>query len=436
MNYNDSLFQLNNIVNSGSKYELTKIRRLLQLLDHPENSFFMIHITGTKGKGSTGAILSGFLQNSCSCGFFSSPHLISPCERFRINNVQISEEVFSEALTEIWPYILQVESETGSKPSFFETCTALAFYLFRKFNVRIGVVEVGLGGRLDATNAADGKICILTRIHFDHTKILGNTLEQIAREKAGIIKKNSLVINVNRKKEILSEIEKKTVLENAELLYSGKYYQIRVRKSDLHGQVLDIYKNGKLFLKNTVFPLPGRHQLENLKCALTAYDKLNGFFDLCLSQKDFSNISWPGRLQLIEGDPEIILDGAHNPVSGHCLSLFLEKHLLYKKAIFLFSMLGDKDSRSFLKSISPFSEGIVLTEVNNDRKLPISQLEQIVRETCRCSIHTAENTVSALETGKDLARKAKLPLIITGSLYLVGECLGILKNQVQVKSQG
>ncbi|MDD2715480.1 MAG: bifunctional folylpolyglutamate synthase/dihydrofolate synthase [Candidatus Wallbacteria bacterium] len=427
--YQEALRELDNIINTGVKYELAKIKRLSEILGNPQKKYRIVHITGTKGKGSTGAILSGVLTGKIKTGFFSSPHLVSFCERIRINNQQISENKFAENFSEIWPAILQVETELGAKPSFFEIFTALAYYIFRKEHVELAIVEVGLGGRLDATNVADGDICVLTRIHYDHIRILGNTLAQIAAEKAGIIKENSLVVNVNRGAETLPVIRKKvTESPGASLFYAPSHYRIAVQKSDLSGLHLDVFKGNKLLYRNLFFPLPGAHQLENLKAALLTLELLSKIgFPVNVSTRDFSLISWPGRLQVYSHNPLVILDGAHNQISGKKLSEFLEQEFCGRKILFLLGILEDKEYGKFIRILAPRMKKVVLTEVESPRTLKLkslfAELTKYLPENRICVSRKNEN---ALKKALKIARRENLPLIITGSLYLLGSCLKAL----------
>lgn len=421
IDYNQALRLLDNVANSGSKYELKRIKLLCEALSNPEKNYTIIHITGTKGKGSVGAILSGLLSKQISTGFFSSPHIFDITERIRINNENISKIDFTKNLGEIWPHILDIEKMTGHKPSYFETLTALAFYSFYKANLKLAIIEVGLGGRLDATNIADGKYCVFTRIHYDHTNILGPTLCDIAKEKAGIIKKNSKVIYINREREVVNEIKKKAKNMHAHLYYAPKYFKIEVKHRDLFGQTIDIYGKNNFRLLNVPFPLNGKHQIENLKIALITMLLLykdNIIKRLPLAD-EFRNIKWPGRLEIKKMDPPVIIDGAHNQISGIRLFEFLKAH--GKGYVFLIGMLRDKDYTNFLNKIVHLSNAIVFTEVDSHRKLDVEILRDTVLSIKKgINIITEINNQRAYEIALDIAKNMKIPLVVTGSLYLIG----------------
>ncbi|MDD5089472.1 MAG: Mur ligase family protein [Candidatus Wallbacteria bacterium] len=421
--YSQALERLENIIASGIKYELNNIRKLLSLLGHPEQGYRIIHITGTKGKGSTGAILSGLLSRHVKTGFFSSPHLISPCERIRIGDQDLTEEEFSRNLEEIWPVLEETERLTGTRPTYFETLTALAFYSFKKAGVELAVVEVGLGGRLDATNAAFGDISVITRIHYDHVKILGNTLTAISREKSGIIKPGTRVVHSNRNPEVVKVIRKAAAKACAPLAYAPSRYSFRVLSQDHSGQRLSICRRGGQDLfSNVFFPLAGAHQLENLKVALTVLDMLQATgTTVCLERSDFSFIRWPGRLQKVSDHPLVLLDGAHNEISSQVLAAYLRSSFGCNRIYFLIGILADKNFPKFISSLLPMAAGFIVTEIDNKRKLPASDLAAEIRKHYPAhKVTTEPDAKKALSLALSLAKRDHLPLVVTGSLYLLG----------------
>ena len=295
------------------KYTLENIKEFVSILGNPQETYPSIHVTGTNGKGSVSAILEAILAGAgYRTGLLTSPHLVSYNERIRINSSPISDKEIIELYTEI-KQMLDINWSRESLPSFFEYTTGLAFEYFKRKKVDIAICEVGLGGRLDATNVLNPVISIITRIALDHTKTLGNSLEEICREKAGIIKQHTPVVFIECK-ECLSKIlmagakrKKSEVLNNR--------YRVGVKsiEQDLDSQQVEITLPSGRF--RTKFNLAGRHQLENLTIALKAsmFLRERGYNlgDSYIS-KALSRINWPGRCQVLRRDPPIICDAAHN----------------------------------------------------------------------------------------------------------------------------
>ncbi|MCX5692900.1 MAG: bifunctional folylpolyglutamate synthase/dihydrofolate synthase [Candidatus Omnitrophica bacterium] len=413
---------------------------ILEELGNPHKDLNIIHVAGSKGKGSTCAIAAYILKEAgYKVGLYTSPHLVDFKERIRILNDgpdgprefegMIGEEEVNEILKEIKPVAENFrEHRTLGKASFFEILTACAFLYFKKRQVDIAVLEVGLGGRLDATNVAMPLVSGITNISLEHTDKLGNTLAKIAYEKAGIIKEHSLVVSASQETEAMDVIRKVCIKRDAELYEIGKDIKYSILNSGEKGQVFDL-KGPEYSYKNLEVSLIGVHQIENASIGIGML-KLMDPDRFNIRENDIreglKKVSWSGRLQVIQRSPYIVLDGAHNLVSATALADSIKKLFSYRKLICVFGISSDKDIKGVSSVLDIISDIIILTQAkNNPRAEDVSRLKQNFRNS-RPGLEESSNIEEAMQKALRLADKDDL-ILVTGSLFIVGEAMARLK---------
>ena len=393
------------------RFGLKAITELLSQLGNPQNSYKTILIAGTNGKGSTAAMIASIL---CSAGYkvglYTSPHLVDVRERIVINGKKISLKEFNQT-------IAYVKDKKEQPVTYFEFLTAAAFVYFQRQKVEIAVLEVGLGGRLDATNVCKPLVSVITNIALDHMDYLGNTLDSIAREKAGIIKQKGICITAVKQNKVLEVLKNVCLHHRAKLYCLGRDIKIKKQK-DGFLNYQGLYRN----LKNLKIPLQGDHQLSNAALALAT-------IELC-AKKGFSiadtviyaglkNTHWEARLEVLQNQPLFLLDGAHNPASISVLCRTFKKSFSYRRLILIFGALADKDYRQMLQKIVPLASIIILTQLKTKRAVPVNDIMETVKKMGYPAIVT-ENVGQAIERAQAMAKKQDL-ICATGSFYLAGE---------------
>lgn len=393
------------------RFGLKAVTQLLSRLGNPQKSFRTITIAGTNGKGSTAAMISSILcEAGYKVGLYTSPHLVDVQERIVINGKRISLKDFNRI-------IASIKEKIEQPVTYFEFLTAVAFVYFQKEKADIAVLEVGLGGRLDATNICKPLVSVITNIAFDHTDYLGGTLELIAREKAGIIKRNGVCVTAAKQKKVLEILESVCLRRRAKLYALGRDIKIKKEK-DGSLTYQGLYRN----MENLKISLIGEHQLSNAAVALAAIELGTGKgfpVDDTAIRAGLKNIYWEGRLEILQKHPLFLLDGAHNPAGIDSLCRSLKKDFSYRRLILIFGALADKDYRRMLQKIVPLAQVIVLTQLKTERTVPVNAISETVRELGRNPI-VAENVRQAIERGLSMAGAQDL-ICATGSFYLVGE---------------
>jgi len=405
-----------NLRYSPEKFDLKRMRAFLELLNNPQNNFKVIHVAGTKGKGSTAAMIASILSaGGYKIGFYTSPHMIDFSERIRINNVLIKHIEIANLVNQLEPIIKKVPELTT-----FEIITGMAFKYFSDHNVDFGVIEVGMGGRFDATNVVIPQISVITSISFDHTKVLGRTLKKIAFEKAGIIKENIPVVVSKQKASPLNEIKRIACERKARLIYAPDHYRVETKAHSLDGQTFSIKKAEDSFVDISI-PLLGDHQIDN---ALTAYACVEELTNLGVKigsnavTKGFTRIKWPGRFEIINRKPLIIIDGAHNLDSFKKLSETIRKYLPGKKIILIFGASEDKAVKSMLETIKPFIKILIITRSEHPRAMELSRVESIA-ESLKLKFESKDNIKNAV--GEALVHSDDTTAIIaSGSIFIAG----------------
>jgi dihydrofolate synthase/folylpolyglutamate synthase len=407
---------------------LSRIRNILNRLGDPHTDLPFIHIAGTKGKGSTAHITAAILQEyGYKTGLYTSPHLIDIRERICISGKPISEKDFCSTLKRVKAAANAMLKEDGEEATYFEIITAMAFLHFKTEAVDLAILETGLGGRFDATNVVRPIVCAITRLDIDHTKQLGNTIDKIAFEKCGIIKENITVFSAEQEEKAANVIRKIAKERNAPLFFVNSdelnYSQVS-HKAEL--QNFD-FKGPSRSIKNINLSLLGKHQIENatLAIALANYTKSNLFtpvFKEEVVKSALKKISIPARIQVLQKNPVVIFDGAHNPASVKALLKTLDEAFPnVKQKTFVIAIAQDKDYKLMLELIRKSADNIILTSFDNERCCPTAALSDALgKRTKNKTIIESPSAAYSYALGK--AGKNDL-ICITGSLYLAGEVL-------------
>ena len=425
-----------NLRYSAEKFNLDRMVKFMDLLGNPQRNYKVIHVAGTKGKGSTSAMLTGILtQAGYKTGFYSSPHMIEFIERIRVGERQITKHELAACLESIKPFIPQVEELTT-----FEIITGLAFKYFSDQKVDFSVVEVGMGGRLDATNIVSPLLTVITTISLDHMKILGDTLSKIAAEKAGIIKPGVPII-VSKQREAAKEVIKQIAeRQNAEMIYAEDELALQRKDFSLEEQtfIVESKKENDAALdwlgKDFVLPLLGDHQLDNARTALVCVRELGdkGFtIPYTNIYAGLRDLKWPGRFEVISKEPLIIIDGAHNRDSFHKLKDAIDLYLPDKKKIMIFGASEDKEVKLMLAAVHPVVDHLIVTQAQHPRALESEILLEKAKE-----LDFECDAAETVEESIDLAVKYytnESVIIAAGSLFIAGAVREIWQSQIKRK---
>lgn len=445
----------------GIKLGLDNTLRLLSLLDNPQGSFKSIHIAGTNGKGSTSAMIASILKAAgLRVGLFTSPHLVSFTERIRVNDIEITEAEVVELTKEIRGIIVgSRKSEVGSQgpdskletlptgrqarnsklnPTFFEFVTAMAFLHFRRRGIEWAVIETGLGGRLDATNILAPEVCAITNISYDHAEFLGETLREIAAEKAGIIKEGVPVASSTQEPEAMRVIYAKAEEKRSRLFVYGKDFVSRPRNIDMHGITFDY--EGRESLDDLRAPLCGIHQVENASLAIKTLELIMEKEPITYApvREGLAHARWPGRLELMKnaGDGcDILIDGAHNPAAAKALAESLREYFapFYDRIILILGMMADKDTGGIMRPLLPLASEITFCAPDYARAASPEKLaadartlgfESAIMSSVGKALDLAINRAAAgsVSGGRAL-------IVITGSFYTIGEAKAHLGHE-------
>lgn len=414
MNYAEAIAYLYGLQKFGIKLGLANIKNLLSSLGNPHKKFPAIHIAGTNGKGSTAALLSSVLtQAGFKTGLYTSPHLTSFTERIRINNRLISKKDVVRLTT-----LLKNKSPALVSITYFEVVTAMAFLYFEEQKVDFAILEVGMGGRLDATNVVSPLLSIITTISKEHEFYLGPTLGKIAREKAGIIKRGRPVITGVTQPTLITLFKKRCKLLNSRLYRLGKDFNLTATESDTfdyHGMTFD--------LKGIRLGLRGSFQVANAGLALAAVDVLRSkafHVDTKAILKGLRKLSWPGRLEVVNNAPLVILDGAHNPAAMKSLKNTLCNDFDFNKFVLVLGIMEDKNIKKMIQEIVQAAHLIILTRPRMERAATTAVLSRVLEEFNGKNYHIIEDVRKATQFALSKAHRDDL-VCITGSLFTIGE---------------
>jgi dihydrofolate synthase/folylpolyglutamate synthase len=404
----------------GWIFGLERMTFLLEQLGNPHLDLKVIHVAGTNGKGSVCKYIGSILQRAgYRVGMYFSPHIQHFSERIILNDQMISEKEFARLVSQVKPIVDRMMQQNNT-PTFFEIVTVLAFLYFKDCGVEYAVVEVGLGGRYDATNVVSPLVSVITNISLEHTEILGKDIVSIASEKAGIIKHLVPVVSaaVNDARITITQIAEQRnapVTWIDQSMWKRNYYQGRYQEFLIHGSFKD-------YLVKT--SLLGRHQGENIAIAIAAVESLqmSGVF---LTESDIQNgiaaTTHPGRMEIVSEDPIVLLDGAHNPGGMRMLVETVQEDFSDHHLILILGVLKDKDLPTIVSMILPISDVIIVTKSKNPRAAEIHTLKQIIQEYgAEKSVIIEESVPRAIDHAKRIAQKTDL-ICVTGSLFTVGE---------------
>src|SRR5580693_2663026 len=422
------------------KFDLAYVRTMLEALGHPERRFASVLIAGTNGKGSTAATLSSILRaGGYRTALYSSPHLVRINERIRVNGEQISDAEFGaiyDRVEQTAQQLLQA-GKLPWHPSFFEMLTVMAFEYFASVGVEIAVLEVGMGGRLDATNVVDPLVSVIADISLDHQNYLGNTIPEIAREKAGIIRRHGVVVTLPQHPEA-NDVIGHAILDAEATGVSAAQYVPPVSPGAAtylagHAPAVPGRSQYPLAVMGEEIevdsPLVGRHQLRNIALAIATAEQL-GQFGFKVTPKQIAqgicDTQWPGRFQVILRSPathqhEMVLDVAHNPAGAWALRSALSENFAGRELTLVFAAMRDKAIQEIAEVLFPIAEQVVLTHVNNPRAATPAELVQSASRT-GAEMHTEDNVAAALRKAHELSKPDGV-VVVTGSIFLVGEAM-------------
>ena len=415
---------------------LEPTRRAVELLGDPQRSYRVIHVTGTNGKTSTTRFIERILrEHGLRTGRFTSPHLVRLNERMALDGEPVSDEQLISVYSDVEPileFVDQELAETGENPlTFFEALAVLGFAVFADAPVDVLVLEVGMGGAWDSTNVADGDVAVFTPIGLDHMERLGNTLEEIAETKSGIIKSGSLVVSSVQEPSVLAVLEQVSgqIAEGFKL--EGRDFHVREFVPSSTGQSISISGLAGQYGPYAA-PVFGSHQGQNLAVAVAAVEAFLGGGKIEIAddvlRSAISDVSSPGRLQLIKTEPALLLDGAHNPAGAQILASALRAQFSDKPLVGLVAVLADKDAIGLVSNLAGVFESVVITQSSSPRSMPAAELELVASQGLSEDVSSISDFHLALESAKQRAREIDGMVVVTGSITLVGDIIKLIQE--------
>ena len=432
-------------------FNLDRMKKLMDAAGNPHCSFETVHVAGTKGKGSTSNMISSILREAgLKTGLFTSPHLVNLEERIQINGKEISRHDLCKITDSLRPYIEDGrKNDMSLSPTYFETLTAIALVYFAKEDVDVAVMEVGLGGRLDSTNIINPLVSVITSIGYDHTDKLGTTLKEIAGEKAGIIKKHVPVVCSMQKDEALDVVKESCMKTGSRLVLVGRDTLIASVKpynsgkgfpekgSGISGSLCDIRTGGN-FYEDLMVPLPGRHQVINCACAISAAEiVLDSISDYNSAVSDINKaelisralekIKCSGRIEVVSYEPLIVVDSAHTVESISALRDTIKEYMDVDNITLMLGMCKDKDIAGVLNEIMPLVNKIIFTTTGNPRSANPEDCRGMLNSYEDKPSYTVSDICEALKLAMEITDRSGM-ICVTGSTFLAGEVISLLKK--------
>ena len=415
---------------------LEPTKRAVELLGDPQRSYRVIHVTGTNGKTSTTRFIERILrEHGLRTGRFTSPHLVRLNERMALDGEPVSDEQLISVYSDIEPileFVDQELSESGENPlTFFEALAVLGFAVFADAPVDVLVLEVGMGGAWDSTNVADGDVAVFTPIGLDHMDRLGNTIEEIAETKSGIIKSGALVVSSAQEPSVLAVLESVSgqIAEGFKL--EGREFQVSQFDPTPIGQSISISGLAGEYGPYAA-PVFGSHQAQNLAVAVAAVEAFLGGGEVQIAddilRSAISDVSSPGRLQLIKTEPPLLLDGAHNPAGAQILANALRAEFSDKPLVGVVAVLADKDVAGLISNLAGIFESVVITQSSSPRSMPAAELELVATQSLGQEVSSISDFHLALERAKQRAIEIDGMVVVTGSITLVGDIIKLIQE--------
>lgn len=415
---------------------LERIAALVDILGSPQLTYPTIHVGGTNGKTTTSRMIDSLLfEMGLRTGRFTSPHLESYLERIAINGQSIDPKALIFSYNDIAAYLDFMDTKFDTPISFFEAITAIAFAAFAEHPIDVGVIEVGMGGEWDATNVVDADVSVIMPIGLDHTEYLGDTIAEIAKTKAGIIKEGGFIVLAQQEPEAAVELLKKAAEVGADIAREGIEYVVESRVVAVGGQMLTI-KTAKDTYEDIFLPLHGKHQASNAAAALVAVEAFFGDQELDYDAviAGFAHVQSPGRCEVLHRDPTIIIDAAHNPHGARALAETIENEFTFDEVIGVFAAMADKDVEGALVELEKVMDSIIVTVNSSSRSMPLADVEKIATKIFGVDrVFPVDNLDAAIEKAiKDSVRplsEDSLGILITGSVVTVGEARTMVRKR-------
>ncbi|GIJ57655.1 bifunctional folylpolyglutamate synthase/dihydrofolate synthase [Virgisporangium aurantiacum] len=419
-------------------FDLGRIEALLDLLGNPQRAYPSVHLTGTNGKTSTARMIDSLLRaHGLRVGRYTSPHMSSVRERISIEGEPVGEERFVDIYREVEPVASYVDGEADEPLTYFDMTTALAFAAFADAPVDVGVIEVGLGGVDDSTNVIQARTCVITPIGLDHTEWLGDTLEDIALAKVGIVHKGATLICAAQPDEAMEPILRHCAEVEATIAREGTEFAVLARSLAVGGQMLALQGLSGVY-EGIYLPLHGAHQAQNAAVALATVEAFLGAgtvrsLDASVVQEGFADVTSPGRLERVRSAPTLLLDAAHNPAGMKALVTALTEEFDFRRLIAVVATLGDKDVRGMLDLLESAVDAVVVTKNTSPRAMPVTELNDLAVDMFgEDRVRAVSNLPDAIELAVALAEEdlelglGGVGVLVTGSVVTVADARKLL----------